>query len=445
MRGLGKEYWEDYNNNNLTAAYISMIKFVSPDLTLTEEQLEKYISVKNNFFACVSNSSSFIFGDLITDTFQLELINEDMYWDYVNITKSTTIEISVECKRDNDETKVYAIGFGKFKIIEISKVGDYITLSLTKAITSGAPPVWSRFNPNKATQTTMVPFLPYGKFIETIANLTKLTIDNKIFVPEEYQNISCVDADNMPSFSTVADLLKAIAAYGGGYARICDYNKVSFHPIAYVDGNGSNNNLYLLKYLNDYLYNGGIFDEVKEEYYLSGDCLDGGDFTDYDEKGEFNDRLLELEDVAYQNSHFIHDSQISNLTKEEKVVISGLKGKFYTFEYVGSPTEEAVQLQRNDNEFQYNERGNENAMLELQSGLIMASYAPKQNTWSEQLAHELSQIEYVPISLDIITNFDIDVGDILCIDEPTGAFFTFVGGVTQNINGFTSITCNNIN
>lgn len=320
MRGLSEKYWEDYCNDNLEAPYISKLNFKNPNLSLSEEQIDKYVSVNNNFFASVG-AGGFVFGDLITDTFQVELINGDTYWDYVKLSKNTIVEVGVSCRRANDGSIACYIDFGSFKVAEINKTEGYVTLSLTKARTDWQAPAWKRFSRNTATQETKIPYSPYDTFVDEVSKFTGLGI-KKAEVDKGVTLVGLIQDDSMPAMTSVAELLKAIAVFSQGYARIYGFNQVEMVSI--------NEDL---KYVQQYLYHGGIFDELSESKYVSGDALNGGDFKNYGEPPFIDtyDKFMYAKKI-----HYIHYGQISNLQKEENVKIDGLKGQFFTCEYDGT-------------------------------------------------------------------------------------------------------------
>lgn len=301
MKQVSDFFLKSYKNGTLDKYYISDLH-VYPIEGEAIHVPSEHISLTNNVFSSGGDENGFLLGKVVVDTLQLEIINKNYVYDGVNFINAG-VSCKVSCNIENDEEIVTEnFDLGNWTILTSEVSGSYITLNLARIYANYARPAWSKF-------TTTHSILTARQVVEVVSSALSLELVNYEAINSNAKFLFASDGlykmnDNV---TTCMQILEVMAYFAGGYI--------------YIDVNGNlNTTTYSMDILTNEIsssYWGGVFDE-NDSFYISGDKLDGGYFTDEEDSEIQAPTFNNLKNIIHVPNatifNFIHNTEYTKPT-----------------------------------------------------------------------------------------------------------------------------------
>lgn len=382
MRNVSKQYLDTMKERR-NFYVIAEITFVNGE---TKPLGKDDFSISGNSIFESAESSSFPLGILAAKRITISLINDDGRWFSYAFYGA---KISLQTKFDLDDETTETLNIGTFTVITPENYDT--TISITAMDDS--------YKTDIDYSTKLLYPMSAGEALRDSCKTCGVDLLTTAFQNDGYI------IQTMPENLTHRQFIGMIAMIAGGNAVFDENSRLVIKPYDFTAFEKSGDEW------------GGIFDNLAEERYMTGDDVSGGVFEPWD-VGEVEDPLFsDLDSI-----HFLHDFASGITVESDDVVITG------------------VQLRGAD------EEGNETIHLYGEKGYILSLEnqlaVGKEDEVAELIGKSIVGLRFRPFSGNHISYPMAEFMDLAyLVDRVGGAYRTVLTDVTFNYYGFTSLKC----
>lgn len=268
--------------------------YCTADITFSngekKELSRKDFSVSGNSISVGAGSQSFPLGLLIPKQITLSLVNDDERWaDYRFY--DAQIRLVTNFIVDEEENTIERINEGLFRVITPETYGTVVDIvAMDDSYKTDIPYDTSLSYPMSVSEA-----------LRDVCNKCGITLLTSVFRNSNYEIVQ------KPEGITCRSFIGFCAMVAGGNAVFDEYNRLSVVPYDFTVFEKEDNEW------------GGVFDDLDESIYKTGDDISGGVFDPWD-VGEIENPTFE----DLENVHVFHDFKSSMKLEQDDVVISGV-------------------------------------------------------------------------------------------------------------------------
>lgn len=268
--------------------------YCTADITFSngekKELSRKDFSVSGNSISVGAGSQSFPLGLLIPKQITLSLVNDDERWaDYRFY--DAQIRLVTNFIVDEEENTIERINEGLFRVITPETYGTVVDIvAMDDSYKTDIPYDTSLSYPMSVSEA-----------LRDVCNKCGITLLTSVFRNSNYEIVQ------KPEGITCRSFIGFCAMVAGGNAVFDEYNRLSVVPYDFTVFEKEDNEW------------GGVFDDLDESIYKTGDDISGGVFDPWD-VGEIENPTFE----DLENVHVFHDFKSGMKLEQDDVVISGV-------------------------------------------------------------------------------------------------------------------------
>ncbi len=350
----------------------------------TKELSRKDFSVSGNSISIGAGSQSFPLGLLIPKQITLSLVNDDERWaDYRFY--DAQLRLVTNFIVDEEKNTVERINEGLFTVITPETYGTVVEIvAMDDSYKTDIP-----------YDTSLAYPMSVSAALRDVCTRCGITLLTSNFVNSNYE------IRQKPEGITCRNFIGFCAMIAGGNAVFDEYNRLSIVPYDFT---------VFEKDTNEW---GGVFDDLDESIYQTGDDVSGGVFNPWDVGEVTNPTFSDLENV-----HVFHDFKSGIKIEQDDVVITG-----------------ALVTDGEGIDHLY---GNEGYVLQLENPFA----AEKEDDFVELIGKIIVGLRFRPFSGEHIAYPISDFGDLAIIPGINQRVYrTVLTDVIFNYYGLTTFKC----